>query len=87
MKNNYLRNILVLLLTLLLAGSLNSCKNSPNEISTFTDTVKLVKSLPEWAKNSNIYEVNIRQFTPEGTFKAFQEHLPRLKKWVLILFG
>lgn len=26
-----------------------------------------------------IYEVNIRQFTPEGTFKAFQEHLPRIK--------
>jgi glycosidase len=27
-----------------------------------------------------IYEVNIRQFTPEGTFKAFQEHLPRIKE-------
>lgn len=26
-----------------------------------------------------IYEVNIRQFTQEGTFKAFEEHLPRLK--------
>lgn len=35
---------------------------------------------PDWAKNSTIYEVNIRQFTPEGTFKAFETHLPRLKK-------
>jgi len=35
---------------------------------------------PEWAKNATIYEVNIRQFTPEGTFKAFETHLPRLKK-------
>lgn len=35
---------------------------------------------PEWSKNSNIYEVNIRQYTPEGTFNAFAEHLPRLKK-------
>ncbi len=35
---------------------------------------------PEWSRNANIYEVNIRQYTPEGTFKAFQEHLPRLKE-------
>jgi glycosidase len=34
---------------------------------------------PDWTRNANIYEVNIRQYTPEGTFKAFQEHLPRLK--------
>ncbi|MBW4359084.1 alpha-amylase family glycosyl hydrolase [Flavobacterium taihuense] len=34
---------------------------------------------PEWSKNATIYEVNLRQFTPEGTFKAFETHLPRLK--------
>lgn len=34
---------------------------------------------PEWSKNATIYEVNIRQYTPEGTFKAFEKHLPRLK--------
>ncbi|MDE1192597.1 MAG: alpha-amylase family glycosyl hydrolase [Arachidicoccus sp.] len=34
----------------------------------------------EWSYHSNVYEVNIRQYTPEGTFKAFQQHLPRLKK-------
>lgn len=28
---------------------------------------------------TNIYEVNIRQYTTEGTFAAFQKHLPRLK--------
>lgn len=33
----------------------------------------------DWSKNAVIYEVNIRQFTPEGTFKAFEEHIPRLK--------
>ena len=33
-----------------------------------------------WAKNANIYEVNIRQFTPEGTITAFEKHLPRLKR-------
>lgn len=35
---------------------------------------------PEWSKNATIYEVNIRQYTKEGTFNAFSEHLPRLKK-------
>ena len=35
---------------------------------------------PEWSKNAVIYEVNIRQFTPEGTFDAFEKHLPDLKK-------
>ena len=35
---------------------------------------------PEWCKKATIYEVNIRQFTPEGTFAAFSKHLPRLKQ-------
>ena len=35
---------------------------------------------PEWSKNATIYEVNIRQYTNEGTFNAFSKHLPRLKK-------
>ncbi len=35
---------------------------------------------PEWSKNAVIYEVNIRQYTEEGTFNAFAEHLPRLKE-------
>jgi cyclomaltodextrinase len=35
---------------------------------------------PEWSINSTIYEVNVRQYTPEGTFKAFQKHIPELKK-------
>ncbi|MFN3939384.1 MAG: hypothetical protein ACK4IY_02275, partial [Chitinophagales bacterium] len=38
-----------------------------------------LKTAPEWSRNVNIYEVNIRQYTPEGTIKAFAEHLPRLK--------
>ena len=35
---------------------------------------------PEWSINANIYEVNVRQYTPEGTFSAFEKHLPELKK-------
>jgi glycosidase len=34
---------------------------------------------PEWTRKAVIYEVNIRQYSHEGTFKAFQKDLPRLK--------
>ncbi len=34
---------------------------------------------PEWCYQASIYEVNIRQYTPEGTINAFREHLPRLQ--------
>ena len=36
-------------------------------------------SHPEWSYSTNIYEVNVRQYTVEGTFAAFSQHLPRLK--------
>ncbi|HOB24853.1 MAG TPA: alpha-amylase family glycosyl hydrolase [Kaistella sp.] len=35
---------------------------------------------PEWSKNATIYEVNLRQYTNEGTFRSFESHLQRLKK-------
>jgi glycosidase len=33
----------------------------------------------QWANSAVLYEVNIRQYTKEGTFNAFAKHLPRLK--------
>ncbi|MEP6682037.1 MAG: alpha-amylase family glycosyl hydrolase [Parafilimonas sp.] len=33
----------------------------------------------EWKNGANIYEVNMRQYTEEGTFNAFAKQLPRLK--------
>ncbi|HPB52082.1 MAG TPA: alpha-amylase family glycosyl hydrolase, partial [Saprospiraceae bacterium] len=41
---------------------------------------------PEWTLRANIYEVNIRQYTPEGTLKAFSAHLPRLKAMGVDIF-
>ena len=35
---------------------------------------------PVWANQSNVYEVNVRQYSKEGTFKAFESSLPRLKE-------
>ena len=46
----------------------------------------------DWTKSANIYEVNIRQYTKEGTFEAFRKHLPRLQKmgvdilWLMPVF-
>ena len=34
----------------------------------------------DWSKNAVIYEVNIRQYSKEGTFEGFEKDLPRLKK-------
>jgi glycosidase len=36
--------------------------------------------LPTWANSATIYEVNVRQYTEAGTFKAFEANLPRLQK-------
>lgn len=57
------------------------CKNASNTYSEAYKPKKYVElTHPEWSKNATIYEVNVRQYTPEGTFKAFETHLPRLKK-------
>jgi len=34
----------------------------------------------DWGNGTNIYEVNIRQYTKEGTLKAFMDHIPRLSR-------
>lgn len=34
---------------------------------------------PEWSRDAVLYQINTRQFTPEGTFRAAQRELPRLK--------
>ena len=34
---------------------------------------------PVWSRNATIYQINTRQFTEEGTFRAAQGHLSRLR--------
>ena len=34
---------------------------------------------PKWSKQAVLYQINTRQFTEEGTFRAAEQHLPRLK--------
>ncbi|WP_353228309.1 alpha-amylase family glycosyl hydrolase [Novosphingobium sp.] len=44
-----------------------------------TDGVTAVHH-PAWSTHATIYEVNVRQYTPQGTFRAFERHLPRLRR-------
>lgn len=34
---------------------------------------------PQWCQDATIYQINQRQFTPEGTFRAAEAHLPRIR--------
>lgn len=36
--------------------------------------------MQNWVRHTNIYEVNLRQYTNEGTINAFAAHLPRLRE-------
>ena len=68
-------SLLALLLILLL--SIAGCSISGRKKASKPFISSVVH--PEWSKNSVLYEVNIRQYTDEGTFNAFAQHLPRLK--------
>ena len=72
MKNTYL-----LVLAILVAFT--ACNPSASTETPDTEQSNAM-SFPEKAKNMNLYEVNVRQYTPEGTFNAFAAHLPRLKE-------
>ena len=43
------------------------------------DKNKTVLKHAEWTAYATVYEVNIRQYTAEGTFAAFEQHLERLR--------
>src|ERR1700747_2029145 len=58
--------------------SLHKFLEQPQNVTT-SDT-SIVDGHPSWIMQGNIYEVNVRQYTPEGTFKAFEKHLDRLKQ-------
>lgn len=64
------------LLVLVIAFSF-ACTNPKTTQPTTAPTE--VKN-PEWAKNAVIYEVNIRQFSKEGTINGFTNDMQRLKE-------
>ena len=58
-----MKKLLIMTLALL---ALAGCKKTPSVH-------------PDWTYDSVMYEVNIRQFSPEGTFAGVEAQLPRLK--------
>jgi glycosidase len=60
-----------------------ACRNNPpateTTVAANTDTAT-IDGHPAWIMQGNIYEVNVRQYTAEGTFQAFAKHLDRLKE-------
>ena len=73
MKNLFL---VLMLSAFILAGCNCPVPPAKTESKAPVSQVKRVA----WSKNANIYEVNVRQYTQEGTFNAFKAHLPRLKE-------
>jgi len=80
MRKSLYHFISLLTMTAASCIGMSSCKTHSESSAGLMDSIQYVKSMPEWAKKCNIYEVNTRQYTPEGTFNAFQKHLPRLKE-------
>ena len=63
----------------LLLASCNDAGPSPaTETAEMPDTTNRPFNTPTWAEQANIYELNVRQYTPEGTLNAARTHLPRL---------
>ncbi len=72
-----MKQIAGIALIILMIGC-NQQKQSKN-----TDNTKMENTSFEtvnWAHASNVYEVNLRQYTQAGTFNAFAQELPRLKQ-------
>jgi 1,4-alpha-glucan branching enzyme len=66
-----------------IAGGAYAMTNAPDQpaadASPWAPHNKVTLTHPEWSKDAVLYQINTRQFTPEGTFKAAQAQLPRLK--------
>ena len=75
MKKQYLLCVLSLALVLLVNQSCNDQKEKGKNSALITE----ITGHPGWSAQSNIYEVNLRQFSAAGTIMAFEKELPRLK--------
>lgn len=71
---------LLFLLTAALAAAQPALAQTDNPADRFAPRDMSGVKHPEWSRNAVIYQINTRQFTPEGTFRAAERHLPRLKE-------
>jgi len=76
MKNLFHFSALIVAFVMLWSCN-TTTKNQPVKVE---EGIESTAVYPDWSVDATIYEVNIRQYTPEGTFAAFEEHLPRLQQ-------
>lgn len=75
------KTIAVLVFTAFLSSCTSPEKEKSKESKADTIAMNEVQSRhPKWIEKAVIYEVNIRQYTSEGTLNAFREHLPKLRE-------
>ncbi|NND08133.1 MAG: alpha-amylase [Saprospiraceae bacterium] len=78
---NKLRVITQIKILLPITILLSACTNDESEMRSADKVFHVQKmNTPLWERNATIYEVDVRNYTKEGTFKAFSLHLPRLQK-------
>ena len=72
---------------------LASCKTETKDIQSNNNTMDSIMPISnESLENAVIYEANIRQYSPEGTFEKFTEDIPKLKElgvkiiWVMPIY-
>ncbi len=76
-----MKSLLLLVLFALAVGVFVQCRQQAVLTQAIPQQTDFAKPRnPEWLKNATIYEVNLRQHTPEGTFKSFIPHIKRLKE-------
>ena len=77
-----LQLFIVSVFTSLLIGCANprSAVTPPTQPNPYQPMPYVKLTHPDWSKNATIYQINTRQFTPEGTFRAAEQQLPRLKE-------
>ena len=81
----FLRRLPALLLPLLLLTACPSGPKSAPEKEAAASTAPPAAGAftvrhPTWAAHASIYQINVRQYTPQGTFRAVEPDLPRLQK-------
>ncbi|HSR50548.1 MAG TPA: alpha-amylase family glycosyl hydrolase [Acidobacteriota bacterium] len=68
---------------MLILAALAACQPSPDGAANENpyEPVPYVKiKHPQWSRDAVIYQINTRQFTEEGSFRAAEAHFPRLKE-------
>lgn len=84
-----MKKILFIITLIILA----SCKTETKEVQSNENNLDSIVTISDEAlENAVIYEANIRQYSPEGTFAKFTEDIPKLKElgvkiiWVMPIY-